>query len=123
MKSRAELENIRKRTLESINIRTDSDKTRVVVGMGTCGIASGAREILLKFLNEKEKRHLDNLEIRQTGCIGVCKYEPMAEVYRKGEEKVTYVYLTPEIVEEIVTKHIVNGTVLNEYTIGTLNKV
>lgn len=117
MKSRAELEEIRKKTLESINLRTDSDKTRVVVGMGTCGIASGAREILLKFMSEKEKRQLDSVEIRQTGCIGVCMYEPMAEVYRKGEEKVTYVHLTPEIVEEIVTKHIVNGSVVREHTI------
>ena len=118
MKSREELELIRQNTLENINIKPGSNKTRVVVGMGTCGIASGAKDIFLKFLSEKENKQLNNLDIIQTGCIGVCMFEPMAEVYRNGEEKVTYVELTPEIVEEIIAKHIIDGNTLNEYTIG-----
>ncbi|HHW70798.1 MAG TPA: (2Fe-2S) ferredoxin domain-containing protein [Clostridiales bacterium] len=118
MKSLEELEEIRKKTLESVNIRTDRKNTRVVVGMGTCGIAAGARPVLLAFLEEINKRNLNDVIVTQTGCIGVCRLEPIVEVYTPGEEKVTYVKMTPEKVRKIVSDHIVNGQVVKEYTIG-----
>ena len=118
MKSLKELEEIRRRTLDSINIRKESKTTRVVVGMGTCGIAAGARPVLLAFLDEVEKRGLADVTVTQTGCIGVCRLEPMVEIYRQGEEKVTYVKMTPEKVAKVVSDHIVNGQVVTEYTIG-----
>lgn len=122
MKSLKELEEIRKKTLESVNIRTDRKSTRVVVGMGTCGIAAGARPVLLAFLEEVNKRNLDDVTVTQTGCIGVCRLEPMVEVYTPGEEKVTYVNMTPEKVSKVVSDHIVNGQIVREYTIGAYDE-
>ena len=120
MKSMAELEAIRKKTLERINLRREdeSDNVRVVVGMATCGIAAGARPVMLKFMEEINKREMSNVTVSQTGCIGMCRLEPMVDVYVPGQEKVTYVKLTPEMVPRIVTEHIVNGRAVEEYTIG-----
>lgn len=118
MKSLQELEAIRSRTLETINLRKDADATRVVVGMATCGIAAGARPVLTAFMDEVSKRGLQHVVVAQTGCIGVCRLEPIVEIYRPGEEKVTYVKMTPDMAAKIVTDHIVNGKVVDEYTIG-----
>ena len=119
IKSMEELEKIREQAKDMINLRVDNEtKTRVVVGMGTCGIAAGARPVLLSFLEEVKKRNLGDVTVSQTGCIGVCRLEPMVEVYRPGEEKVTYVKMTADKVRRIVAEHIVNGHPVTEYTIG-----
>ncbi|MEL7602354.1 MAG: (2Fe-2S) ferredoxin domain-containing protein [Bacillota bacterium] len=118
MKSLQELEAIRKKTLDTISLRKDAEGTRVVVGMATCGIAAGARPVLTAFMDEVAKRNLQNVIVAQTGCIGVCRLEPIVEVYKPGEEKVTYVKMTPDMVGRVVTEHIVNGKVVDEYTIG-----
>ena len=119
MKSMAELEAIRQKTLENIAMRKEvHDAARVVVGMATCGIAAGARPVMLAFLDEIAKRHLDHVTVYQTGCAGMCRLEPMVDVYVPGQEKVTYVKVTPEMVPRIVTEHIVNGRIVEEYTIG-----
>ena len=119
MKSMAELEAIRQKTLENIAMRKEvHDAARVVVGMATCGIAAGARPVMLAFMDEIAKRHLDHVTVSQTGCAGMCRLEPMVDVYVPGQEKVTYVKLTPEMVPWIVTEHIVNGRTVEEYTIG-----
>ena len=122
MKSLNELEEIRKRALESVNLRKDRSCTRVVVGMGTCGIAAGARPVLLAFLEEVKKRNIQDVLITQTGCIGVCRLEPMVEIYRPDEEKVTYVNMTPDKVKRVVAEHIVNGRAITEFTIGAADK-
>ena len=119
MKSMAELEAIRQKTLENIAMRKEvHDAARVVVGMATCGIAAGARPVMLAFMDEIAKRHLAHVTVSQTGCAGMCRLEPMGDVYVPGQEKVTYVKLTPEMVPRIVTEHIVNGRAVEEYTIG-----
>ena len=119
MKSMAELEAIRQKTLENIAMRKEvHDAARVVVGMATCGIAAGARPVMLAFMDEIAKRHLDHVTVSQTGCAGMCRMEPMVDVYVPGQEKVTYVKLTPDMVPRIVTEHIVNGRAVEEYTIG-----
>ena len=119
MKSMAELEAIRQKTLENIAMRKEvHDAARVVVGMATCGIAAGARPVMLAFMDEIAKRHLDHVTVSQTGCAGMCRLEPMVDVYVPGQEKVTYVKLTPEMVPRIVAEHIVNGRTVEEYTIG-----
>ena len=119
MKSMAELEAIRQKTLENIAMRKEvHDAARVVVGMATCGIAAGARPVMLAFMDEIAKRHLDHVTVSQTGCAGMCRLEPMVDVYVPGQEKVTYVKLTPEMVPRLVTEHIVNGRAVEEYTIG-----
>ena len=119
MKSLAELQAIRDKMRQQIDLRdSGDDRIRVVVGMATCGIAAGARPVLNAFLEEVAKRELKNVTVSQTGCIGVCRLEPIAEVYVPGEEKVTYVKLKPEMVPKIVADHLVNRQVVTEYTIG-----
>ena len=120
MKSLAELEAIRQKTLSRINLRKEDENQsiRVVVGMATCGIAAGARHVMLAFMDEASKRTLNNVTVSQTGCIGMCRLEPMVEVYVKDQEKVTYVHMTPDKVAKVVTEHIINGRPVDEYTIG-----
>ena len=119
MKSLAELAAIRARMIEQVNLRKDDNiDTRVVVGMATCGIAAGARPVMLEFIEELKKRGIDNVTVAQTGCVGMCRLEPIVEVYVKDQEKVTYVHMTPEKVARIVNDHIVNGRPVEEYTIG-----
>ena len=119
MKTIAELEAIRQKTLERVAYRKEGDTDiRVVVGMATCGIAAGARPVMLSFLDEIKKRNLSNVTVSQTGCIGMCRLEPMVDVIVPGKEKVTYVKLNADMVPRIVTEHIVNGNPVMEYTIG-----
>ena len=123
MKSLAELAALREQMKASMNMRQeDTDKIRVVVGMATCGIAAGARPVLGAFVDEVAKRGLHNVTVTQTGCIGICKYEPVVEVYVPGQEKVTYVKMTAERAKEVIEKHIKGGKPVVEYTIGALNK-
>ena len=119
MKSLAELAAIRARMIDQVNLRKDDNvDTRIVVGMATCGIAAGARPVMLGFIEELKKRGIDNVTVAQTGCVGMCRLEPMVEVYVKGQEKVTYVHMTPDKVARVVGEHIVNGRPVDEYTIG-----
>ena len=118
MKSIQELEAIRQKTLANIQQRKEHNGTRIVVGMATCGIAAGARPVLAAFMDEVEKRSLQDVVVAQTGCIGVCRLEPIVEIYKPGQNKVTYVKVTPEMVARIVTEHVVNDRVVDEYTIG-----
>ena len=122
MKSLAELAAIREQMKDKVAIRKGSGSVRVVVGMATCGIAAGARPVLNAFTDEVAKRKLENVHISQTGCIGMCQYEPIVEVFVPGEEKVTYVKMTPDKVARIVSDHIVNGNVVTEYTVGAIAK-
>jgi len=122
MKTLAELAAIREKMKSSVGLREDSDsKIRVVVGMATCGIAAGARPVLAAFLDEVGNRKLDNVVVSQTGCIGVCRLEPVVEVFVPGKEKVTYVKMTAEKVNRIIINHLVNGNPVTEYTIGENN--
>lgn len=118
MKSLAELEEIRKRTLEQISMRKNKDGLRIVVGMATCGIAAGARPVMSTILEELKKRNINNVNVTMTGCIGVCRLEPIVEVIDTDGKKVTYVKMTPEKAARVVAEHIVNGRVCEDYTIG-----
>ncbi len=119
MKSLAELQEIRNRMLGNVTLRKEgSDEVRVVVGMATCGIAAGARPVMAAFVEELAKRNLTNVTVAQTGCIGVCRLEPIVEIIAPGAEKVTYVKMTPEKARRVVAEHIVNGQIVSEYTIG-----
>ena len=123
MKSLAELQAIKERTLNAMTARNDSeDATRIVVGMATCGIAAGARPVMNAFTEELARRALKGVTVSQTGCIGMCQYEPIVEVFVPGQEKVTYVQMTAEKVAKVVNDHIVNGNVVTEYTVGAVAK-
>ncbi len=119
MKSLEELKAIREKMQKQMVVREEGgENIRVVVGMATCGIAAGARPVLTSFLQEVQRRDLKNVTVSQTGCIGVCRLEPVVEVYVPGQEKVTYVKMTPEMVGRIVSEHLVNQNTVVEYTIG-----
>ncbi len=123
MKTLEELMALRDAAKANLTARDGSTElTRVVVGMATCGIAAGARPVMNKFVDEAAKRNLNNVTVAQTGCIGMCQYEPIAEVLVPGKEKVTYVQLTEEKVAKIVVEHLVNGNPVVEYTIGSIAK-
>ena len=116
MKSLKELEEIRKRTLENINLRKGREGYRIVVGMATCGIAAGARPVLTSIMDEVNKLDLKNVTVAQTGCIGACRFEPMVEVYSPDGEKVTYIKMNPEKAKAMVASHIIDGKVIVDYT-------
>jgi len=122
MKTIQELEEIRKKTLDTINIRKDRSGTRIVVGMATCGIAAGARPVLLSIIDEVKKHDLADVVVAQTGCIGMCRLEPIVEVYKPGEEKVTYIKVNASKAIRIVNEHIMQGKVVDEYTVGAVEK-
>ena len=123
MKSLAELQAIKERTLNAMTARNDSeDATRIVVGMATCGIAAGARPVMNAFTEELARRALKGVTVSQTGCIGMCQYESIVEVFVPGQEKVTYVQMSAEKVAKVVNDHIVNGNVVTEYTVGAVAK-
>ena len=123
MKSLAELQAIKERTLNAMTARNDSeDATRIVVGMATCGIAAGARPVMNAFTEELARRALKGVTVSQTGCIGMCQFEPIVEVFVPGQEKVTYVQMSAEKVAKVVNDHIVNGNVVTEYTVGAVAK-
>lgn len=119
MKSLAELAAIRAKMKDRVTMRKDDNvDTRIVVGMATCGIAAGARPVMLAFIEELKKRGIENATVAQTGCVGMCRLEPMVEVYVKDQEKVTYVHMDPDKVARVVGEHIVNGKPVDEFTIG-----
>ena len=119
MKSLAELAAIRDKMKDKVVIREGTQGIRVVVGMATCGIAAGARPVLNTFVEQVASANLsDKVTVTQTGCIGICQYEPVVEVFEDGKEKVTYVNMTAEKAKEVVEKHLKGGNVIAEYTIS-----
>ena len=122
MKSLEELAAIRDKMKQTVNTREAAhDSTRVVVGMATCGIAAGARPVLNAFTEAVAAAEgLEDVMVTQTGCIGICQYEPVVEITCPGQEKVTYVKMTPEKVARVVSEHLVGGHPVTEYTIGNV---
>ena len=119
MKTLAELQAIKERMQSKVALREGTSEKRVVVGMATCGIAAGARPVLNAFVEQvNEKGLAANVTVTQTGCIGICQYEPIVEVYEAGKEKVTYAKMTPEKVSRVVEEHLKGGNPVAEYTIG-----
>jgi (2Fe-2S) ferredoxin len=119
VKTREELQALRERARAALAVRDSQSAARVVVAMGTCGIAAGAREVMTALLEELALRGLTDVTVSQTGCKGFCDKEPMVEVHMAGSPTVTYGRVTPQIIRRIVAEHIVNGQVVSEYAIMT----
>ena len=120
MKNLEELKIIRERTRARMELNdAAAPHVRVVVGMATCGIASGARPVMNRLAEEVAKRCMGHVTITQTGCIGLCQYEPIVEIYEQGKEKVTYIKMDPEKAAEVVDKHLSKGFVLSKYTLNS----
>lgn len=119
MKTLEELKAIRDKMQGQVGLRSeDETQTRVVVGMATCGIASGARPVLTTLSDAVQQKGLQHVVVTQTGCIGLCQYEPIIEIMEPGKDKVTYVKMTPEKALEVVEQHLIRGQVVSDYTIS-----
>nr|MBQ8573018.1 (2Fe-2S) ferredoxin domain-containing protein [Ruminococcus sp.]MDO4418999.1 (2Fe-2S) ferredoxin domain-containing protein [Ruminococcus sp.] len=119
MKSLAELQAIKEKMQQKVALRDGSNEMRVVVGMATCGIAAGARPVLNTFVEEVANEGLSNkVTVSQTGCIGICQFEPVVEVMEAGKDKVTYVQMTPEKAKRVVEEHLKGGKVVAEFTLA-----
>lgn len=121
MKTLEELKAIREKMQSQVSMRAeDHSHIRVVVGMATCGIASGARPVLTTLSTlVQEKGLTDRVAVTQTGCIGLCQYEPIVEVMEPGKEKVTYVKMDAEKAAEVVERHLIGGHVVENYTLNS----
>ncbi len=121
MKSLKELAEIRERMKNKVALREGSGEIRVVVGMATCGIAAGARPVLNAFVEQVAEQNIgDRVTVTQTGCIGMCRFEPIVEVFEGDKERVTYVKVKPEMVPEIIKEHLIGGKPVTKYTIGAV---
>ena len=121
MKSLKELAEIRERMKNKVALREGTGEIRVVVGMATCGIAAGARPVLNAFVDQVAENNLgDRVTVTQTGCIGMCRFEPIVEVFEGDKERVTYVKVKPEMVPEIIKQHLIDGKPVTKYTIGAV---
>jgi NADP-reducing hydrogenase subunit HndB len=117
MKTLEELAQIKSETQKKMGVREDSEKVHIVVGMGTCGIAAGAREVMLAILDEVAKRNLTNVVVTQTGCIGLCAQEPLVEVNVPGKQKVLYGKMDGPKSRQLVAQHVVNRIVVSEWLV------
>ena len=123
MKTLAELQAILERMKDNVTMRSGSGSIRAVVGMATCGIAAGARPVLSALVEEVANLGInEKVTVTQTGCIGLCRYEPIVEVYEADKEKVTYVKMTAEKARRVAKDHLQGGRVVTEYTIGAEEK-
>ena len=117
IKSLDDLKRIREEALEKKKLKTSVSGAQVIVGMGTCGIAAGARETMKAILNQIEKENLSGIMVTQTGCIGLCEKEPIVQVLIGDSPKVTYGKVTPEVVARILTEHVINNKIVDDYLI------
>lgn len=119
MKTLADLEALRKRAQEATKIREGEQGTKIIVGMGTCGIAAGARDVMAAIMDEISKRNILDVTVTQTGCVGMCEQEPIVEVMKQGMPKVSYGYVTAEKARKIIAQHVINSQIVGEWVITT----
>jgi NADP-reducing hydrogenase subunit HndB len=117
IKSLDDLKKVREEALQKKKIQTESGKARVIVGMGTCGIAAGARDAMKAILDTIEKDNIQDVIITQTGCIGMCEKEPIVQVEIGDQPKVTYGKVSPEVARNIIKEHVVGGKVVTNHVI------
>lgn len=114
-----DLKIMREKFREQIKIR-DTGGVQIIIGMGTCGIAAGAREVMTAIFDEIVKRKLRKVTVRQTGCIGMCEKEVLVDVMRPGEPRITYGNVTPAMVGKIISEHVVNGWIVADLVVGKI---
>jgi NADP-reducing hydrogenase subunit HndB len=117
IKNLDDLQKIREAALAKRKLAETSGSTQVIVGMGTCGIAAGARETMKSVLDYIEANNVENVVVTQTGCIGLCEQEPILQVVLAGKEKVTYGKVNPDVAKTIMKEHVGQGTVVQDHVI------
>ena len=119
MKSLAELQAIKEKMKDKVVLREGTADVRVVVGMATCGIAAGARPVLNAMVEGVNESGLaDKVTVSQTGCIGLCQYEPIVEIFEAGKDKVTYVKMDADKAKRVIEEHLKGGKIVTDYTIA-----
>jgi NADP-reducing hydrogenase subunit HndB len=119
VKTIEDLKRMREKFHEQTKIR-DAGGVQIIIGMGTCGIAAGAREVMSAIFDEIAKRKLQDVTVRQTGCIGMCEKEVLVDVVRPGEPRITYGKVTPATVSKIISEHVVNGRIVEDLVVGKI---
>ena len=119
MKTVEDLRRLREQLKDATAVRKQ-EGTRIIVGMGTCGIAAGARGVMTAILEEIRKRNLTHVLVEQTGCIGMCEKEPLVDIVRPGEARITYGNVTPDLVRRIIVEHVVNGRIVADHVVGKI---
>jgi len=119
IKSLDDLRKIKENAKQAESARRESG-AQVIVGMGTCGIAAGAREIMAAIQDEISKRGIENVYLVQTGCIGMCQMEPLLDIVRPNEPRVTYGHVKPEDVPRIISDHLVNGRIVGDLVVAKI---
>ncbi len=116
LKSVEELQELRDRVQKDLSVRTETSTT-IIVGMGTCGISAGAREVMQAILEELEERDID-AHVKTVGCIGMCAKEPLVDIQQGDEPRITYGNVKPKMVSRIIEEHLVNGEVVDDWVVG-----
>jgi len=118
LKSIEDLQRIREQAKEDFKIRTETG-TKIIVGMGTCGIAAGARETMHAILEELQKREID-AHVTTVGCIGMCSKEPLVDIEQAGQPRITYCNVHPPMIPRLIEEHLINGSVVQEWVMGRM---
>jgi len=121
LKTIEDLKRLRDRVQSETRVRQESSK-QIIVGMGTCGIAAGAREVMSAILDEIAKRKLEDITVRQTGCIGMCEKEVLVDIVLPGQPRITYGRVTPADIPKIITQHVINGQLIKEMVVGKITE-
>ena len=116
MKTLEDLKALREKLKADMKVR-QNDGTKIIIGMG---IAAGAREVMSAVLNELAVRKLNDVQVQQTGCIGMCEKEVLVDIVRPGEPRITYGKVKPEDVKKIIAEHVVNGRIVEEMVVGKI---
>jgi len=120
LKSLDDLKRIREDAQQSLKTRLDTGTT-IIVGMGTCGIAAGARDTMHAILAELAKRNID-AHVTTVGCIGQCVKEPLVDIEQAGQPRITYAYIRPDMVPHLIEEHLINGRPVEEWVVGRMDK-
>lgn len=118
LKSLEDLRKVREEAQQTLKVRLETG-TRIIIGMGTCGIAAGARDVMHAILEELEKRKIE-AHVETVGCIGMCASEPLVDIEQAGQARVTYGNIKPSMVPRLIEEHLINGRVVNEWAVGRL---
>lgn len=119
IKSIADLQRIREQAQQDFKIRTDTG-TKIIVGMGTCGIAAGARETMHAILAELNEHQID-ANVTTVGCIGMCSKEPLVDIEQAGKPRITYFNVHPDMVPRLIDEHLLKGQVVQEWALGRVS--
>ncbi len=118
LKTLEDLKRIRDEAQQNLKVRLDTGTT-ITVGMGTCGIAAGARETMRALIEELARRQID-AHVTTVGCIGMCVKEPLVDIEQAGKPRITYANVKPDMVPRLIAEHLLKGCPVEEWVVGRM---